>query len=735
MLSNAGTASPVYVGMGTNLSALNGFPVPSGVVPRRYPAVRGKRGREHVRLLLVGFGERRLDHLVGDGPDRYRHPRLAHPGSPAFTGGLCHQNHDLQQRAHAPSGYGTQAAQLGRTLRRHGHEVAFAAYWGLHGAPITWEGFPVYPGSGEDPYARDVLPGHYRHFGADLLITLLDIWVLDPEQLAGMNVLHWMPVDCTPLSGLDRRCWPGPARAVAFSRFGQKQIQDAGFRAFYAPHALDMSVWSPLTDREKAGEHLGFADKFVIGINAANQDPERKGYFEQFAAFAEFSKRHDDARMIIHTRVNTQQGVDIGQVIADLGIQGKAVPGDQYAIASGMIGDSQMVSWHGVMDVLSNCSYGEGFGLAILQSQACGIPVVVTDFSAMPELCGAGWKVKGQERWNRGHNAKWVTPSIPGIIAAYEKAYLHARDPEMREKARKFAVRYDADLVYRKYWAPILAEVRRAARRRRPEAARADSLVAGHVPRRARHAGDAAHRDGRADRPARARGGGVTHRGVPKPLHFRDGRAGSRAGPAMIGDVDAALPEAEPWVTSTRSATPPGPDRRGGRRRRHRADLRPGRDPVPVAARGAAGGEAARGVRGADADVPVRRRLGGASGAVPPTCVIATAGYIRRNGGSLAAIRDRRRLPGHRGRRLAFLLDRRPGGRQGQAADRDLPHRAAGQRRGRPDRRRDPVPHRGERRRPAGRPVDVDETWPAWIRDRRCPEIWFRPRETAEVRA
>lgn len=25
-------------------------------------------------------------------------------------------------------------------------------------------------------------------------------------------------------------------------------------------------------------------------------------------------------------------------------------------------------------------------------------------------------------------------------------------------------------------------------------------------------------------------------------------------------------------------------------------------------------------------------------------------------------------------------------------------------------------------------PVDVDGTWPAWIRDRRCPRSWFRPR-------
>ena len=306
----------------------------------------------------------------------------------------------------SPSGYGTQAAQLGRTLRKHGHEVAFACYYGLHGAGVAWDGMPVYPGSGEDAYARDVLPGHYAHFGAELLITLMDIWVLDPAQLTGMNVLHWMPVDCSPLSKLDRNVLAGPGRPVAISRHGLKQLRDAGYsNAFYAPHALDMETWSPLEDLDKAREMLGLADKFVIGINAANQDPDRKGYFEQLEAFRIFCQRHEDARMLIHSRANTQHGVDLNDLVTDLGLQGRAVPGDQYAIASGMINDAQMVSWHGVMDVLSNCSLGEGFGLPVLQSLACGVPVVVTDFSAMTELCGAGWKVKGQEQWNRGHKS------------------------------------------------------------------------------------------------------------------------------------------------------------------------------------------------------------------------------------------------------------------------------------------------------------------------------------------
>jgi glycosyltransferase involved in cell wall biosynthesis len=218
-----------------------------------------------------------------------------------------------------------------------------------------------------------------------------------------------------------------------------------------------MRVWTPLPDRAAARAQLGFTDKFVIGINAANQDPVRKGFGEQLAAFRTFSARHDDAIMLIHSRAETRQGANLMAIVASMGLEKRVVFGDQYLIATGLVGEQQMVAWHSVLDVLSNCSYGEGFGLAVLQSQACGTPVIVTDFSAMSELCGAGWKVKGQPFWNRGHNASWLAPSVPEIVKAYEKAYDKAAS--LRGKAAQWAQAYDADRVLTQYWKPVLDKV------------------------------------------------------------------------------------------------------------------------------------------------------------------------------------------------------------------------------------------------------------------------------------
>jgi glycosyltransferase involved in cell wall biosynthesis len=332
---------------------------------------------------------------------------------------------------------------------------------------LGWNGITVYPGSTEDLWAQDTLPGVYKHHKADVLITLMDAWVLDPSRLRGMNVAHWMPIDAAAsptgispcLSSMDRRVLEGGGgRPIAMSEFGREVLKGAGYPSpLYIPHGVDTAVFTPPEDREALRERLGLTGRFVIGINAANQDPVRKAFAEQFAAFAMFHEKHPDAILVVHSRTETRQGVCLDRLAADLGIAESVVFGDQFAIACGLLGPPDLAKWYGALDVLSNCSYGEGFGLAVLEAQACGTPVCVTAFSAMIELCGSGWAVAGDPYFNRGHNAWWVRPSASSIAAAYENAYEEAAS--MREDARIFALRYDADRILAEYWIPALKEL------------------------------------------------------------------------------------------------------------------------------------------------------------------------------------------------------------------------------------------------------------------------------------
>ena len=45
------------------------------------------------------------------------------------------------------------------------------------------------------------------------------------------------------------------------------------------------------------------------------------------------------------------------------------------------------------------------------------------------------------------------------LFESMEQAYLNKGNKKMRKQARKGAMAYDADLVTRKYWVPLLKEI------------------------------------------------------------------------------------------------------------------------------------------------------------------------------------------------------------------------------------------------------------------------------------
>jgi hypothetical protein len=55
LLSNAGTATPVYVGLGTALTTSNGFAVPSGVTPVVVPVYAGAGGSSLYAITAGGL--------------------------------------------------------------------------------------------------------------------------------------------------------------------------------------------------------------------------------------------------------------------------------------------------------------------------------------------------------------------------------------------------------------------------------------------------------------------------------------------------------------------------------------------------------------------------------------------------------------------------------------------------------------------------------------------------------
>src|SRR4051812_21225938 len=77
-----------------------------------------------------------------------------------------------------PTGYGQQTAVNVPRIRDAGYDVAMSATWGLNGAVLEWEGMAVWPG--DQKYGNLILPDWAKRHEADLVIALMDAWVLNP---------------------------------------------------------------------------------------------------------------------------------------------------------------------------------------------------------------------------------------------------------------------------------------------------------------------------------------------------------------------------------------------------------------------------------------------------------------------------------------------------------------------------------------------------------------------------
>jgi len=377
---------------------------------------------------------------------------------------------------HSPTGYGNQTQVNVPRLKALGHEMSVTAFYGLQGAPSNWNGVLVLPAS-QNPYGNDVIVADATHVEADIVITLMDVWVLAPEVMSRVAWYPWLPIDHDPAPPAVVDVLKACRRPIAYSQFGVKKLKEAGFDPLYVPHSVDRSVYKPL-DRAESRKALGFKEsEFVVGLVAANKGaPSRKAFDQQIRAFAEFQRRHKDAVLYLHTDMLGMQGENLRRIIELAGLpKGAVVEVPSYRYARGFIPWQWMAQAYNTFDVLLHATRGEGFGLTIIEAQACGCPVIVTDFSAMPELVtdGLGWKVGISDKFF-SQDSYQVTPSVPEIVDALEAAYQRRGDEDLRAAVAKTMDAYDADHVAETYWKPVLAGIEQAERKLKRRAQRTE---------------------------------------------------------------------------------------------------------------------------------------------------------------------------------------------------------------------------------------------------------------------
>jgi glycosyltransferase involved in cell wall biosynthesis len=362
------------------------------------------------------------------------------------------------------SGYGVFSRDLVTRLHKDGWPIACIDFYGHEGNAITVDGILHYGKMG-DPFGSDALLHHGKDFGANVFMSMQDVWTLDPNFLQQMPVwIPYTPVDKYPLPGQILERLRYAYKILTFSKFGYESLLKQGYTSTLIYEGTDTNIFKPL-DKSLTRKELGLPeDGFIFGSIAANKEnPPRKGFQEMLDAFKLFYDNHKDAYLYFHTQQTAPGNFPILEYARYLGFGEHTYFLDQYKAT--YKADSTMVCKElNTFDVNLHPSQTEGFGLGIIESQSCGIPVIINRCHSMPELVvdnKTGWIAEPEKgRWT-SENSYVFPVDVKSLYDKMELAYktLHETNTIAKDARENIVNNFNIDTIFEKQWIPFFEDL------------------------------------------------------------------------------------------------------------------------------------------------------------------------------------------------------------------------------------------------------------------------------------
>lgn len=344
-------------------------------------------------------------------------PLLVVGDSPRRTTGLARIARDLTARLVGAS----QAGALAITVAQAGPDSGEGRHW------TAWPffGMPVV----SDDWGGGTLGAIWRDAFGRTPGVVLTVW--DPARCyallqtadlpAGTAWWGYCPIDAATRSGT----FGGPAadavrrydRVLAYTRWGSRVLAGVtGHKVPYLPHGIDLTTFAPNVTAEEYAEArttLGprvDTDTVVIGCVAANQPRKDLGVWA--AAIALLRERGWPVHAWLHTDALVGPGEyrwSVPELLEQAGLL-------KHATVTLERTDRQLAALYALCLATIAPGLGEGFGYPIVESLACGVPVVHGTYGGGAEL------VPRQE---------WRFPQIASrteSIYAVERPVYHAED-------------------------------------------------------------------------------------------------------------------------------------------------------------------------------------------------------------------------------------------------------------------------------------------------------------------
>ena len=346
------------------------------------------------------------------------------------------------------TGYSTMTHEILLRLHNTGkYDIAELATYGMAKDPriydIPWTFFPNMPTPGNTDEQQAYESKSSNQFGEwkfeetclkfrpDVVIDFRDPWMCQFELYSPFRRFYqllWMPtVDAYPQDAAWLSDYSRADAVLTYTNFGARTLtRQAGNsikQVGVASPGIDTTTFFPAKDKAAHKKSMGFSpDKMIIGTVIRNQKrklyPDILDIFQKFLEKApiEIAKK---SYLYLHTAY-PDVGWNIPQLLKEFGVSHRVlftylcrhcnyITGGQYCDVyvtcprcktnnlitpnpQHGLSRQHLAQIYNLMDVYLQYSVSEGFGIPVLEAAACGVPVMVVNYSGMedfPETIGA----------------------------------------------------------------------------------------------------------------------------------------------------------------------------------------------------------------------------------------------------------------------------------------------------------------------------------------------------------
>ena len=231
----------------------------------------------------------------------------------------------------------------------------------------------------DEGFDFDVIDAHY-YYPDGVAAALLAKWFNKPLTITARGT----DLNLIPQYPLPRRMIEWAARRAAGSIGVCAALMDVlrGWghdpaRLHVLRNGVDLERFRPLPQGQMRAEVGVEGEPLLLSVGHLI---ERKGHHVAIEALAELKKTRPGARLVV---------IGEGEERAALTALAQRLGVADKVRLTGSLPNTELLKWYSAADVLLLCSSREGWANVLLESMACGTPVVATDIWGTPEVVAA----------------------------------------------------------------------------------------------------------------------------------------------------------------------------------------------------------------------------------------------------------------------------------------------------------------------------------------------------------